>query len=370
MVKTYIWQHKAWPKLTWDNTQILGHLSHARKTQGRVLAQAAEIGLETQVQILTEDALKTSAIEGEKLDVQSLRSSVARRLGLPKAGLGSEQRHVEGLVEMLIDATTNYKAPLTARRLKGWQAGLFPTGFSSIHKIRVGSWRDSEEPMRVISGKIGKEKIHFEAPPSKAVANEMQEFLDWFNSSSKIDGLLRAAIAHFWFVTIHPFDDGNGRVARALTDLALAQDELSAKRCYSLSSQIMQDRESYYSTLQASQRGDLDITQWIIWFLKTFVRALESSQVNIENAVMVGNFWKTNSQIDLNSRQKKVLSKMLESEPEGFVGGMSNKKYVSITKSSSATAKRDLVDLEEKGLIKRNEGRGRSLSYSLVLNKK
>jgi Fic family protein len=367
LAKTYIWQQKAWPKFTLKHSEILSHLSRARKAQGKILAQAAHLGLETQAQILTEDALTTSAIEGEKLDVQSIRSSVARRLGLSTAGLPTQQRNVEDLVEMLIDATKNYTKPLSASRLKGWQAGLFPTGYAGIHKIAVGDWRDSSEPMRVVSGQMGKEKVHFEAPPSALVAAEMKKFLEWFNAKNEIDGLLRAAVAHFWFVTIHPFDDGNGRLARAISDLALAQDEALSKRFYSLSSQISQDRDAYYEILERTQKGTLDITEWVIWFLKTFVRAIERSQTYIERALTVGNFWKTHSQVELNSRQKKVLAKMLEAEPKGFEGGITNRKYVSLTKASSASAKRDLVDLEAKGLLKRNKSQGRSISYSLVL---
>lgn len=222
--------------------------------------------------------------------------------------------------------------------------------------------------MQVISGRLGKHKIHFEAPPSKNIPKEMQKFLNWFNSKSKTDGLIRAAVAHFWFVTIHPFEDGNGRIARAITDLALAQDEAILKRCYSLSSQISKDRDAYYGILEKSQKGNLDITEWLIWFLKTFVRATESAQAAINRAMLVGNFWKRHAQADLSPRQKKALQKMLDADPEGFEGGMTNRKYVSMTRVSSASAKRDLADLEEKGLIKRNAAKGRSLNYSLVLN--
>jgi Fic family protein len=368
--RSYVWQKKDWPKFTWDSSSIIDHLSLAKKLQGRILAQAAEIGLQTQAIILIDDAQKTSAIEGEKLNLESLRSSVSRRLGLPSAGLSVRQRSIEGLVEMLVDATQNYEKPLTGERIKGWQAGLFPTGYSSIHKITVGDWRSTDEPMRVISGKIGREKIHFEAPPSKNVSQETKEFIKWFNSKEKIDGLIRAAIAHFWFVTIHPFEDGNGRVARAITDLALAQDERSSKRCYSLSAQISKDRDSYYKILEKSQKGDLDITDWLIWFLESFSRAIENSQKIITRAFLVSDFWKTTSHINLSPRQKKVIQKMLDSEPEGFVGGITNRKYVSLTKVSPASAKRDLSDLEEKGLIKRNQSKGRSLSYYLVLKDK
>ena len=365
--KLYIWEKEAWPEFTWDDSKILNHLSLARRAQGKLLAQAAEVGIEIQAQILAEDAQKTSAIEGEKLDLDSIRSSVARRLGLSTAGLPSEQRHIEGLIEMLLDASENYKQPISARRLKGWQASLFPTGFSGLHKIKVGDWRDSEEPMQVISGKIGKEKIHYEAPPAKKISNEMKHFIDWFNSKKKLDGLIRAAIAHFWFVTIHPFEDGNGRIARAITDLALTQDEAFPKRCYSLSSQINLDRKDYYHVLEKTQKGDLDITDWIIWFLKTFIKALEKSEVTIKQAILIGEFWKTHAHVDLNPRQKKVLQKMLESDRLGLSGGMTNRKYVSLAKTSRETAKRDLGDLEEKNLIKRNKSKGRSISYSLIL---
>jgi Fic family protein len=366
-LKKYIWEQKNWPKFIWDNSKIIDLLSSARKIQGKILAQTDAIGLETQAQILIADVKETSAIEGEKLDINLIRSSVARRLGLSTAGLPSEQRNIEGLVDMLLDATQNFDKSLTAKRLKGWQAGLFPTGYSNIHKIVVGDWRNSKEPMQVISGRIGKEIIHYEAPPSKYVSKEMEVFLDWFNSKPKIDGLIRAAVAHFWFVTIHPFDDGNGRVARAITDLALAQDEKIDKRCYSLSSQISKDRESYYLILEKNQKGELDITLFLIWFFKTYIRAIKNSEAIIGRAVIVGNFWKTHGNLDLSQRQKKVLQKLLECEPDGFVGGMTNRKYVGLTKVSPASAKRDLADLEEKGLVKRNESKGRSISYSLVL---
>ncbi|HWU44404.1 MAG TPA: Fic family protein, partial [Bdellovibrio sp.] len=298
----------------------------------------------------------------------SIRSSVARRLGLSTEGLPIPPRPVDGLVEMLLDATQNYKKDLTKKRLKGWQAGLFPTGHSGIHQIQVGQWRDSEEPMRVISGSSSKQKIHFEAPPSKNVSKEMTQFLDWFqDKKNETDGLIRAAIAHLWFVTIHPFDDGNGRIARAITDLALAQDESFNKRCYSLSAQISHDRKDYYEILESTQKGSLDVTDWIIWFLQTLAKAIEASMALIQKAKLVGNFWKTHSHLELNTRQRKVLQKMLETEPDGFLGGMTNKKYVSITRTSRETAKRDLSDLVEKKLLRQNEGKGRSISYSLVL---
>lgn len=365
---TYIWQNKGWPKFTWDDSKILPHLSKARKNQGEILNLAENIGIETHAKILIEDAKETSAIEGEKLDHDSIRSSVARRIGLSAKGLPPTLRNIEGLVEMLFDATENHGRSLNESRIKGWQAGLFPTGYSGIQKIKVGDWRSSRDPMLVVSGQIGKAKVHFVAPPVDRLQFEMKEFLKWFNAQIKLDGLIRAAVAHFWFVTIHPFDDGNGRIARAITDLALAQDEKTDKRCYSLSAQISNDRKDYYRILEKCQRSSsLDITDWIIWFLKTFVRAIEKSKKLINQATIIGNFWKTNAQLDLNARQKKILQKMLELEPEGFLGGMTNRKYVSLTRASPASAKRDLSDLENKGLLKRNAARGRSISYALVL---
>jgi Fic family protein len=361
----YIWENGQWPHFIWNESKILGPLSKARKIQGKMLALASFVGIESQANLFVEDALKTSAIEGEKLDVHSLRSSVAKRLGLPTVGVLQSERKIDGLVEMLLDATVNYKKNLDSKRLKGWQAGLFPTGYSGIHEIKVGNWRESMEPMRVVSGAMGKEKIHFEAPPAKKIPKEIDQFLKWFNSTSELDGLIRAAIAHLWFITIHPFDDGNGRVARAITDLALAQDEGIAKRCYSLSSQISKSRKEYYEILEKTQKGDLDITEWILWFLELMIQALESSLEIIKKAQLIGEFWENLSEIEINTRQKKVLQKMLEQEPKGFEGGMTNKKYVSITKTSRETAKRDLADLEEKGIIKRNPGMGRSISYSL-----
>lgn len=364
----YIWQLKDWPDFRWDSDTLLEVLGKARKAQGRMIAQAQWIGLETQAQLLIEEAFTTSAIEGEKLDRKTIRSSVARRLGLSTAGLPPEERRVEGLVEMLLDATTQYNRPLIASRLHGWQAALFPTGFSGIHKIGVGGWRTDTEPMRVISGPIGREKVHFEAPPSKQVAAEMKLFLSWWkNPPSNLDGLIRAGIAHLWFVTIHPFDDGNGRIGRAITDMALAQDEGIGRRLYSLSMQILRDRSDYYEILEQIQKGTCDITAWLTWFLQMFTRAVERSEEVIQKAIFIAKFWQTRSRAELNERQLKVLQKLLEAEPLGFEGGLTNRKYVSMTKISRETAKRDLADLEEKGILKRNSEKGRSVFYSLVV---
>ena len=333
-----------------------------------MIAQGALVGLQDQANFLTEEALTTSAIEGEKLDRNTVRSSVARRLGLSTAGLPITERRVEGLVEMLLDATTNYQAPLTQQRLWGWQAALFPTGYSGTIKIAVGAWRSGHEPMRVVSGSMEREKIHFEAPPSETLKEEMKLFLNWWQKPpAGLDGLIRAAIAHLWFVTIHPFDDGNGRVARAITEMALAQDEAHGRRLYSLSMQIVRDRDLYYAILERTQKGSIDITVWIVWFLDLYARAVLKSEETIQKAILVANFWQKRNPIELNSRQLKVLQRLLEAEPSGFEGGLTNRKYVALTRTSRETAKRDLADLEKKGLLKRNSGQGRSVSYSLIL---
>ena len=264
----YIWQQKSWPIFVWDSDRILNLLSMAKKAQGYILGQSDFFNLKEQGELLVEEAITTSAIEGESLDKDSVRSSVAKRLGLPTAGLPNIRKDSDGLVELLIDATGNYISPLTEKRLCGWQASLFPTGYSGIYKIGTGHWRDTATPMQIISGSMSNKRVHFEAPPSWQLDYEMKRFLQWWNRPPEnIDGLIRAGIAHFWFVTIHPFEDGNGRIARAISDMALAQDENSSKRLYSLSSQIIKDKNNYYKILEYSQNGNGDITEWIIWFL-------------------------------------------------------------------------------------------------------
>ena len=367
LLEQYIWQTKDWPQFYYDTEQVLRPLSEARKAQGKIIGKADFIGLQSQSNIIVEEAFTTSAIEGEKFNKSDIRSSVARRLGLPTAGLPALQRRVDGLVEALLDATTNYSESLTKKRLFAWHAGLFPTGYSGIQKINVGQWRKGDEPMQVISGNFGKEKVHYEAPPSNKIENEMKSFLNWWKTSeNKIDGILRAGIAHFWFVTIHPFDDGNGRLARTITDMALAQDEKTGLRLYSLSSQILKERDSYYNILETTQKASCDITLWLQWFLELFKRALDSSQEAIDQASDVAKFWQSHSHHELNKRQIKVINKLLEAMPNGFEGGLTNRKYVSMTKVSRETAKRDLADLEEKRILKRQSGKGRSISYELV----
>ena len=362
----YIWQNSQWPNLVWSSEALLLPLGKARRAQGRILSQAQFIGLDARADILVEEAFSTSAIEGENYDRKTIRSSGAKRLVLSTVGLPKQQKEVDGLVEVLIDATTHFDDSLTAKRLHGWQASLFPTGHSGLHKIQTGKWRTVREPMQVVSGPQGKERVHYEAPPAKSIPAEMKAFLEWWKKPPvHLDGLLRAGIAHFWFVSIHPYEDGNGRIARAISEMALAQDENSAKRFYSVSAQIVQERENYYEILEASQKQSCDITQWLEWFLGVYTRAVAHSEAIVQKALAVAKFWQLHSEIELNERQIKVIQKLLEAETEGFKGGLNNRKYVSLTKTSRETAKRDLIDLEAKGLLKRNPGGGRSVSYAL-----
>jgi len=321
---------------------------------------------EAQAEILTEETIKTAAIEGQSLSRNSVRSSVARRLGLPIAGLPSAERHVDGLVEMILDATARYNEPLTAERLKGWQAALFPTGFSGLRRIRTGTWR-GPVPMQVVSGPVGREKVHFEAPPADRIGEEITRFLSWWEASlDNTEGLLRAGIAHFRFITIHPFEDGNGRIARALTDMALAQDERLSKRFYSLSAQIMAERDQYYKILEQCQKGDDDITAWLLWFLGCLERSVKNSETLISKVLAKADFWQRHGQTPMNDRQRKVVNRLLDAGQGGFEGGLTTKKYVSIAKTSRATAYREISDLVGKRVLMQNEGKGRNVSYDLV----
>jgi len=371
----YIWQSPDWPNVHWQSDRLLNPLGLARLAQGKLLSQVAALGFDlgqkAQAEILTEEAVKTAAIEGESLDRGSVRSSVARRLGLPTAGLPTAPRHIEGLVEVLFDATLNYQSPLTDERLKGWQAALFPSGYSGMHRIRVGDWRGEGEPMQVVSGPIGRETIHFEAPPGEQVGAEITSFLSWWDASpGTMDGLLRAGVAHFRFVTVHPFEDGNGRLARALTDMALAQDEKLAARFYSLSSQIMAEREAYYAVLEQTQKGSGDITPWLEWFLGCFERAVERSDELLAVVLLKARFWQRHAEASLTERQRKVLNRLLDAGPGGFEGGMTTRKYASLADVSKATAQRELADLVDQGLLRPNPGGGRSVSYEVALDER
>jgi Fic family protein len=365
MVK-YIWQKSGWPNFTWQSDRLLNLIGEARRYQGHLIGQGDFLGLESEADMFVEEAFTTSAIEGESLDRDSIRSSVAQRLGLPTAGLPDIRNRSDGLVEVLIDATRNNQDSLTKERLFGWHAALFPTGFSGTKRILVGAWRQSTTPMQVVSGPMGRERVHYEAPPSSQLDKEMEAFLHWFNHPPEnLDGLIRAAIAHLWFVTLHPFEDGNGRLSRVITDKALSQDEKSPRRLYSLSSQIIRKRNEYYNILESTQKGSFDITEWLSWFLKIFMASIDSSRGLIDKAMFISRFYQCHMDKNLNPRQQKVIKKLLEYYPTGFEGGLTNRKYVKITKTSQETAKRDLKDLVDKGLILKNEGEGRSVSYRL-----
>ena len=372
----YIWQYQSWPEFKWDSTLLLKPLGDCRFQQGSLLSQMRDLGFEVQQQaraeVLIEEALKTSEIEGVRLDSRAVRSSVARRLGLPSVGLPVvNDPLVDGVVEILLDATQNHGQKLTANRMFGWHAALFPTGYSGMHKIRVAAWRDDRKgPMQVVSGPMGREKVHYQAPPAERLKEEMKRFFSWWDKSrNETDGILRAGVAHLWFAAVHPFDDGNGRMARTITDMALAQDEDLATRCYSLSSQIMAERDAYYKVLEHTNKRDGDITPWLVWFLECVSRAILSSNRLLSNVMQKAHFWKRYAQTNLNHRQRKALNRLLDAGPEGFEGGLTNRKYAGMTHVSRATAQRELADLVKKGILRPNPGAGRSASYALAWDK-
>jgi len=318
---------------------------------------------EASLQTLTEEVIKSSEIEGEILDRDQVRSSLARRLGMDIGALAPADRNVEGVVEMMLDATQNYSEPLTAERLFGWHAALFPTGRSGMHKIIVGAWRDDAKgPMQVVSGRIGKERIHYQAVPATRLDQEMDAFLTWFNAEPSTDPVLKAAIAHLWFVTIHPFDDGNGRIARAIADMALARSEGSPQRFYSMSAQIRLERNAYYEILEETQKGDLDITAWLTWFLSCLDRAFDGAEVVLSGVLKTARFWEKHAAAAFNERQRDMLNRLLGD----FEGKLTSSKWAKIEKCSQDTALRDIASLVEQGVLKRDDHGGRSTSYSLV----
>ena len=363
----YIHELKDWPGFTWSRDQLGDRLAAVRHRQGRLIGHMEALGVnlrqEAVLQTLTSDVLRSSEIEGEKLDAEQVRSSIARRLGMDIGALKPADRNVEGIVEMMLDATRQYDRPLTAERLFSWHASLFPTGRSGLTKIRAGAWRDdSTGPMEVVSGPIGKERVHFQAPPAKRLDGEMQSFLDWFNANAGIDPVLKAGLAHLWFVTIHPFDDGNGRIARAIADMALARSEESPQRFYSMSSQIRQERTAYYGILEETQKGILDITSWMEWFLGCLGRAIDGAQTTLGAVLAKARFWDAIAGIAINDRQRLVLNRLLD----GFEGKLTTSKYAKLAKCSQDTALRDILPLVERGILVRNPEGGRSTSYALV----
>jgi Fic family protein len=327
--------------------------------------QAAGFGLreEAVLRTLTEDVVKSSAIEGQELDPAAVRSSIARRLGMDVGGQKPADRDVEGMVEMLLDATGNYDKPLTDERLFGWHASLFPAGRSGRRRITMGGWRnDSDGPMQVVSGPVGKERVHFEAPKAPHLGKEMTGFLEWFNHGPEVDPVLKAGIAHLWFVTIHPFDDGNGRIARAIADLCLARSEKSSQRFYSMSAQIREERKEYYDLLEHTQKGETDITEWLTWFLECLGRAIDGAETPLASVLTKARFWESIGASPLNERQRLILNKLLD----GFDGKLTSSNWAKLTKSSQDTAQRDITDLVQRGILVRSEQGGRSTSYTLA----
>lgn len=362
----YLYQRDDWPQLHWDSGALAGLLADVRHRQGRLLGEMKSLGFglqeEAVLRTLTEDVVKSSEIEGEKLDPEAVRSSIARRLGMDVGALAPADRNVEGVVEMMLDATTNYDKPLTDERLLGWHASLFPTGRSGIRRITVGAWRDDREgPMQVVSGPVGRERIHFEGPPAAKVAEEIQHFLGWLNDEAAVDRVLKAGMAHLWFVTIHPFDDGNGRIARAIADMCLARSEQSAQRFYSMSAQIRLERNAYYDELEATQKNGTDITPWQTWFLGCLGRAIDGAETLLANVLRKARFWERVSSSKVSDRQRFVLNKLLD----GFEGKLTTTKWAKLTKQSQDTAYRDITDLVERGVLVRGPEGGRSTSYVL-----
>ena len=367
MRRIYLHQRPDWPRLQWKAEVLIDRLAAVRHRQGQLLGRMDTLGFdlsrEAVLNTLTEEAVKTSEIEGEILCPDQVRSSVALRLGLEAAGLPHPDRAVEGIVELMLDATQGYDQPLTGDRLFAWHAGLFPTGYSGLRRITAGGWRDEpSDPMQVVSGPMGRQMVHFEAPPAARVEREMQEFLDWFNAPSETDGVVRAGIAHLWFVTIHPFEDGNGRLARAITDMALCRADKSPQRFYSMSAQIRRERADYYRVLERTQRGSTDVTRWLDWFLACLDRAMESSEESLAAALAKGRFWQQVAHIPVNERQRAMLNRLLN----GFEGNLTTSKWARIMKCSQDTALRDIRDLMDHGVLERNPQGGRSTSYLLV----
>ena len=365
--KGYIWQADDWPHWRYDLSALAGPLTGVSRAQGMLLGRLADVGLalrdQASLAALTEDVVKTSEIEGEVLNVESVRSSIARRLGVDIGAVAPVDRHVEGVVEMVLDATSRCAEPLTADRLFGWHAALFPTGYSGMNRIAIGRWRDDADgPMQVVSGPVGRRKLHYEAPPADALAVETAKFLSWANEEVGEPALVKAGLAHLWFVTLHPFDDGNGRIARAVGDLFLARADGSPRRFYSLSAQIQRERKDYYDVLERSQKGTLDVTGWLSWFLGALARAVASAQTTLDAVLAKARCWQRWAGMPLNERQVKLLNRLLD----GFDGRLSSSKWAAIAKCSPDTALRDINALLELGVLKKSPGGGRSSGYELA----
>ncbi len=359
--------HPDWPNLRWDEGGLVEPLADVRHRQGRLIGRMEALGLDVRqeavLETLTGDVVKSSEIEGERLDGEQVRSSVARRLGMNIGGLRHVDRNVDGIVEMMMDATENYAQPLTAERLHGWHSSLFPAGQSGMRRIRVGSWRDdSAGPMQVVSGPMGRERVHYEAPAAARLDAEMRAFLGWFNAPAEIDGVLKAGLAHLWFATIHPFDDGNGRIARTVADMALARSEDSPQRFYSMSSQIMRERDDYYDILERTQKGTVDVSAWQGWFLACLGRAIDDAQATLSGVLAKARFWESAARVPLNGRQRVVVGRLLDGE---YRGKLTTSKWARLAKCSQDTALRDIQELVAHGILARSREGGRSTSYDL-----
>lgn len=364
----YIHQLPHWPRFIWNQEQVSPLLAEIRSRQGRLLGRMEALGFKLQseanLQTLMLDVLKSSEIEGELLDAEQVRSSIARKLGMDIAGLVPADRHVDGVVEMMLNGTQQYRQPLSAQRLYGWHAALFPTGYSGMHKVTVAAWRNNKNdaPMQVVSGAMGKEKVHFEAPDAARLPEEMQQFISWFNEDVQIDPVIKAAIAHLWLVTLHPFDDGNGRMARAIADMQLARADATPQRFYSMSAQIRKERNQYYDILEATQKSSMDITRWLSWFLQCLGRAIDAAAQTLAAVLQKARFWEQHATTLLNNRQQLMINKLLD----GFEGNLNSSKWAKITKTSPDTALRDIQDLMNKKILVKEVGGGRSTRYKLI----
>jgi Fic family protein len=372
----WIWQGKSWPDFSFDSQALAAPVARARLAQGKLLGKAEAVGGQgftgNLQELWTGEAMATAEIEGEKLNVDAVRSSVARRLGIASSFAAAVPRHVEGLLDVMEDAAARWDSPLTEERLCMWQGALFPADYSSLRRIEAGRFRSHSEPMQIVSGTVGRETVHYEAPPSTAVRAEMRSFLDWFNRSREVatggpaDGLVRAGIAHLWFESIHPFEDGNGRVGRAVLDMALAQDARLGHRLHGLSQEFRDRQALYYEELNRAQRGAGDATAWLIWFLESFEASCRHATLLIDESIARAQFWNEHKEVALTERQRKALNRMLEAGPKRFEGGMTPRKYVALTKASSASATRELADLAHKRLLV-PRGEGRSRRYELTI---
>lgn len=363
---TYIWQASDWPNWQYDLAALAGSLAEVSRTQGLLTGRLADVGMalrdQASLAALTDDVVKTSEIEGEHLNVDSVRSSLARHLGVDIGAIAPVDRHVDGVVEMVLDATSNSQASVTKERLFAWHAGLFPTGYSGLSEIEVGRWRDDVNgPMQVVSGPVGRQKVHYEAPPAERLESETNLFLNWVNRTLVEPPLIRAGLGHLWLITLHPFDDGNGRIARAIGDLLLARADGNSQRFYSLSAQIQRERKAYYDTLERTQKGSLDITEWLSWFLNTLHRAIEQAHLTVDAVLAKAKFWRRFAETPMNERQVKLINRLLD----GFEGKLTSSKWAAIAKCSPDTALRDINELLVKGVLRKSSSGGRSTSYEL-----